>query len=324
MKHRAFTLIELLVVIAIIAVLVGLLLPAVQKVREAAARLKCQNHLKQIALATLHFHETEGAFPPARIAERPGSSFANEQDYPTWLIRILPQLEHDAFYRQWEMTTLYKDHPESTRATVISHYLCPSRRGSDNAVSQSTLGPPIVLPCGCQFPGRPVPGGAVTDYAGNMGDMSPGMAGLPTDFYWGGNGTGVLISSRGIDGGQRSGWIDRIRITDLTDGTTNTLLVGELHVRKNRLNTVPDNGPAYDGSRFYNATRVVGPGVPLANGPDDDVYGMSLFAFGSWHPGVTPFAFADGHVASLQNSLDTGLLGRLSHRRDGQVVPSLD
>jgi prepilin-type N-terminal cleavage/methylation domain-containing protein/prepilin-type processing-associated H-X9-DG protein len=328
MRRSAFTLIELLVVIAIIAVLIGLLLPAVQKVRETAAGLKCRNNLRQIALATIHFQENEGAFPPARIALRPGDSseakIVNELDLPTWHVRILPYLEQENFARQWELTTPYKDHPDATRATAINHYLCPSRRGADNAISATTLGEPIVLPCGCQFPGLPIRGGAVTDYAGNMGDMAPGTSGLPTDFYWGGNGNGVLISSRGFQNGQRRGWRDRIRMTDITDGSSNTLLVGELHVKRNRLNTVPDNGPAYDGSRFYNSARVTGPGVALAAGPDDDVLGMSLFAFGSWHTGVVPFAFADGHVVNVRTTTNSEVLSRLAQRADGLPAPVIE
>ncbi len=238
LARRAFTLIELLVVIAIIAVLMGLLLPAVQKVREAAARSQCHNNLRQIALATIHFQEVEGAFPPARIAERPAGSSGVpfdprsvvEVDFPTWTIRILPFLEQEPMSRQWNLTVPYRNHSNEVRATVVKTYLCPSRRGTDNAVSQPTIGPPIVLPCGCEFPGQPVVGGAVADYAGNMGDMSPGTVGLPTDFYWGGNGTGVLISSRGVNGGQSPGWIDRVRMADITDGSSNTFLFGESHV----------------------------------------------------------------------------------------------
>jgi prepilin-type N-terminal cleavage/methylation domain-containing protein/prepilin-type processing-associated H-X9-DG protein len=327
-NRRAFTLIELLVVLAIMAVLIGLLLPAVQKVREAAARTQCHNNLRQVALGTIHFHEVEGAFPPARIAEKPDgattpptdSRALTEPDFPTWAIRILPYLEQESMFREWDVTVPYRNHPDDVRARVVRTYLCPTRRGGDRAVSEPTKGPPIVLPCGCEFPGRPVAGGAVTDYAGNMGDLSPGTSGLPTDFYWGGNGTGVLISSRGYNGGRSPGWIDRIRMTDVSDGSSHTFLLGEMHVPRGKLSAVPENGPLYDGSRFYYSARVAGAGVPLATGPDDNVAGMGLFAFGSWHVGGVPFAFADGHVSSVKTTANSETLARLANRRNGLPV----
>src|SRR5579883_95953 len=217
-RRPGFTLVELLVVIAIIGVLIGLLLPAVQNVRAAAARASCANNLKQIALATINFHDSEGAFPPARIAERPadpgpfGSGpLTAPGEHPTWFVRILPYLEQQAAYGLWDLTQTYASNPVEARQYVVKAYLCPARRGPDNAITPPTLGPPIHLPCGCTFAGWPVAGGASADYAGKIGDLSPGSSGLPTDFYWGGYGTGVIISSRStwVNGSPR-GWIDKV------------------------------------------------------------------------------------------------------------------
>jgi hypothetical protein len=315
-----------LVVLAIIAILIGLLLPAVQKVREAAAATSCKNHLKQLALAVLSFHDEQGAFPPARIAERPGDPSIppapfglSEPDYPTWMVRILPFVEEKPAYDEWTLTNGFGAHPPETRTHVVPTYLCPSRRGAEQAASKTGTGPPVTLPCGCFRAGRLTRSGATSDYAGNMGDLSVGASGLVTDFYWGGNGTGVIISSRGHDYGRSPGWLDRLSIPDVVDGTTETILIGEAHVPRGRLNQLPENGPAYDGGRFQQCARIGGPGVPLTLGPDDDALGMGLFAFGSWHLGVCHFAFTDGRVVALATTVRSDVLGALCHRADGQL-----
>jgi prepilin-type N-terminal cleavage/methylation domain-containing protein len=329
--RSAFTLIELLVVIAIIAILIGLLLPAVQKVREAAARTQCSNNLKQIALATIQFHDANQAFPPARIAERPNppdplappGPLTAPGQHPTWFVYILPFLEQQAAFDQWDLTQSYASNSTTARQYVVKAYLCPTRRGPDLAITPPTKGPPIHLPCGCTFPGLPVAGGASADYAGNHGDTSPGSSGSPTDFYWGGYGTGVIISSRStwVNGSPR-GWLDKVRFADITDGASNTTLVGEMFVPRGKLASVPDNGPCYDGTVFYNSTRVGGPGVPISRGPDDDDLGMGLYAFGSWHPqGICQFAFADGRVTGVQPSISTPTLEAILNRADGQITP---
>src|SRR5262249_21269963 len=105
-SRPAFTLIELLVVIAIIAVLIGLLLPAVQKIREAANRMHCQNNLKQIALAAHNYHDSSQQFPPGAVKYRnynpPGSSNLVEYNRYTWALLLLPYLERNDLYSRWE------------------------------------------------------------------------------------------------------------------------------------------------------------------------------------------------------------------------------
>ena len=326
-RRDGFTLLELLVAIAIIAILIALLVPSVQRVRESAAAVQCKNNLKEIALATIHFHDANRAFPPARIVERPLSTDPPALrwggKHPSWLVRILPFIDQQVAAEDWDVTKPYNDHADSARLRPVPSYLCPTRRISGDLIVP-TASQMVTLPCGCQFPGETILTGVAGDYAGNHGDLTPSSSGLPTDFYWGGNGTGVIISSRGnIDGRGPRGWVDRVRILDIPDGVSNTILAGELHVPSGKLASAIENGPIFDGTKFYTMSRVGGPGVPIANGPNDSLAGMGLFAFGSWHPGVTHFAFADGRVVAIAPTINPSVLERVCNRADGESVPDL-
>jgi len=321
-RSRGFTLLELLVVIAIVGLLVALLLSAVQASREAARATRCKNNLRQLGLATLSFHDANQCFPPGRIAPRPNDAepFACGGKEPSWVAHVLPYMEQQPLGNRWDLMAPYESHPEEVRHQKLSLLLCPSRRG----VSQAEIPtisvdlPSFRAACGCVIPGGVTTtyGGATGDYAGNLGDPSPGAFGNDTDFYLGGNGTGVIIASRPICRDQRpTGWIDKIRLANLTDGTSNTFLVGELHVPQDKLAQFPDDSPIYNGEHFSGMLRVAGVGIPLALHSRDPI--ASRFSFGSWHPQISHFASADGSVRPVATQVSGHVLGALAHRDDG-------
>ena len=132
-RRRAFTLVELLVVIAIIGILIGMLLPAVQQVRESARRTACTNNLKQIGLATLMFHDTRSAFPPARLT--PGFR-AEDQDClgcASWMVHLLPYIEQGNLYDLWDFSLSYEDLDEAAVGTPVEVFLCSNRHTMQNA-----------------------------------------------------------------------------------------------------------------------------------------------------------------------------------------------
>lgn len=330
-SRLGFTLIELLVVIGIIGMLVALLLPAVQAAREAARRTDCMNRVRQLALATQMHHDSMNYFPPARYEARPDAAPADKcgLESPTWLARVMPYIEQSALGEQWDFTTPWHQHPESVRTVVPDIFLCPSRRAGTRPIASRSLRTTVTgggssLPCGCPIPPRPVDvtmdvEGALSDYAGNHGDLTPGASGAPTDFYYGGNGTGVIISVRpNCQDGTAVNPLDRIRMASVSDGTSNTFLFGEKFVPIAMLEQFPFDSPAYDGDHLPASCRLAGPGLRLANGPNDVL--ADMFSFGSWHPSGVCFALVDGSVRFYSSNTDTIILGSLANRQDARVV----
>ncbi len=130
----------------------------------------------------------------------------------------------------------------------------------------------------------------------------------------------MINTCRGVfdsEGNLTLNWKDKVALKDINDGTSNTILAGELHIPLDSFNLAPMNGAIFSGQELESHTRVGGPGAPLLS---DSTPAGQIFGFGSSHPGVTNFVFADGSNRSIKSSCDTVLLGRLCHRADGELL----
>ena len=322
-RRSAFTLVELLVVIAIIGVLVGLLLPAVQAAREAARRMQCTNNLKQLALAAHNRHDTYGKFPAAFEDALPGTGTAEQNPDWGWAVRLMPYYEQGNAYNLMgaggtttlqeivlacaalPATSAITDYPAQYQGfvqvttTQIPVHQCPSGAG----IVQTLTGfhDPMVY--------RRNEGIGKGNYIANIGVTINGGA-LKNDS----GGPFIYMEEKGI--------------RDVTDGTSNTILVGE-RARPNITNDeVTWLGSPKSVGNGAHGKRVSGSAQYVIN---PVVQGTaSVFSFSSMHVGGANFAFADGSVHFLNETIewgwhrtDTSLWGvfqKLAHRSDGLVA----
>lgn len=285
LKPRSgFTLVELLVVIAIIAILIGLLIPAVQAVRESANRTTCSNNLKQLGLATHSYHDTYKYQAPSRLSNLVGEA--------AWSVFLLPFLEQDNAFRKWNLRKPYYEQPEDLRKLVVPTYNCPSRRSPagfslDGEDLRDTNGDG-------KLDGGP---GCLGDYACSAGDNES---------------TYNNVKANGAFS------IARLKFTSITDGLSNTLFIGEKHVVRDQFGTRGGEDVCiYNGDSAANISRLAGPNNLIARSPTDPL----KTNFGSYHRGTCQFVFGDGSVRAIDASLNGTTLSILAVRNDGKAVP---
>ena len=302
-RRSGFTLIELLVVIAIIAILIALLVPAVQKVREAAGRTQCVNNLKQIGLGFHNYHDTFNAFPPGRIDANGGAN---------WPVLILPYIEQGDLFKLWNMKLPYYNQSAEFRGAQVATYYCPARR--DASANLLSISGDMDVP------------GALGDYGVCDGDNGDGEYNTGTA-----NGA-IIISSYGFVNGVAQPnvalqWRSLTNFASITDGTSLYVFGGEKHVVLGKFGVGGDttNGgdPHGDGSIYngdpenQNAARIAGISNPLAKSATDTYYNRN---FGSWHESICQFVMCDGSVKTISVSIDLPNLRRLGVRNDGQTI----
>lgn len=319
-RRNGFTLIELLVVIAIIGVLIGLLLPAIQKVKEAAGRLQCANNLKQIGLGVQTFVNTYDYYPSnggtqnslIRVNNVPVIGFTTPWQGAGVLFQILPFIEQD---------NLFKSTDTVIQATPIKIYFCPSRR------------PPTTrLGAGGQTL-------ALNDYAmplwgpgGNDGGGASGCWGWFNDGNGGTTNANMYKSCAFVRAGIANTVFPPGRVEDLLDGTSSTILVAEKYVDTSRYkppqtNLDPADAGASPNSGFtdsgYWGGYTWGTLRCSMNGPFQDSYpprqaGWQMF--GAAHSNGINAVFADGSVKSIKYSISNAIFQLLCNKSDGTAV----
>jgi prepilin-type N-terminal cleavage/methylation domain-containing protein/prepilin-type processing-associated H-X9-DG protein len=313
---RGFTLIELLVVIAIIGILIALLLPAVQKVREAANRIKCSNNLKQIGLGLHNYHTTHGTFPPGTINPY-GPDGTYELDRRTWMQEILPYVEQQAVYDEYLLWARWAEtaplvwangmwNSAPNRWVPIALFMCPS----DGANPKTRT-----------F-------GATDDQTMNQGWHGNYVLCAGSEYF------NPVRSSGRSNGGDLNGmyyYQSKIRIADVRDGTSNTLMGSEILLSAD-ITTHDTRGRYWNNARqggvLFSTLYPPNPNVPdrlqwcqsIPQAPCIVANTDIFLAARSRHAGAVNVLLADGSLRNISNNTDPVLYRGLGTRAGGEVI----
>jgi prepilin-type N-terminal cleavage/methylation domain-containing protein/prepilin-type processing-associated H-X9-DG protein len=293
-RQSGLTLLELLIVLAIIAVAITILLPAVHRVREGAHRIQCANHLRQIGLAFQLHHDVLGSFPTAGTHWNTpptylgGAPATGGLQGAGWGFQILPYLEGGNTWTGGGATT-DNDRQRVAVGTINPIFFCPSRRA------------PMTFTFADHYISRG-PGDAVThalcDYASNNLDDDSGVV-------------------------RANGFGPAVRITDVTDGTSTTLLVGEKRLNLYYLGQLRlDDNEGYTCGNDWDTMRNAN--YPPARDSNEPSGERGFAQFGSSHPSGMNFVFADGSVHHISFTINPSVLSRLGARADGQPLDGND
>ncbi|MCA9110824.1 MAG: DUF1559 domain-containing protein [Planctomycetaceae bacterium] len=290
-NRRGFTLIELLVVVAVIAILVALLLPAVQQARETARRMQCRNNLKQIGLALHNYHDRSGCLPPSTVVQW---NLSEPTGWWSWIARVLPDLEQGGLYANLNLSenawqSCNQNKPFTSQR--LNMLLCPSDPSAGNIFEDDSK-----CPNGEAY--------ALTSYLGCRGSIRP-----DADEF--GDYPNVMPSNGVFPD------VNAVaRLSQIQDGTSQTLLAGERGTDPSAYWGWWAAGMGLDdhGLGDYVLDTTGGLHAPSTT------TGIGLLHYWSHHADGANFALCDGSVCYLSYSIDKGVLDALGSKSDGDVV----
>jgi len=282
--------------------------------REAARRTQCANNLKQLGLGAQNFHDTRRFLPPSRLANNPAGTPANVR-FVTWAVLLLPYIEQKGFYDRWNITLPYQKHTAAVTRYAVPTYFCPSRRRPQAAFSAENA--------------NGGPSGGLSDFAACGGRGPHDGVNISGQIVNGAN--GAMICARwdlDMKKWRLNRWEGMVRIATITDGTSNTLLMGDKHVRRTTKWGHNEDRTVYSSQNANNYRRFAGISYdsPPRNHKLDNftaweiVQGVDNNAFGSLHPSAVQFVMCDGSVKQLSKNIDLNTLSRLSERDDGNSI----